>query len=134
MSTRSTDHATHAAHWDELAQQAQSDRRREPRLKLPFTIEVYGFDRAGHYFMEKTATLNVSAGGCMVELKHHPDSQAVLAIRRVARDGTRSAQHGPVLFVVCWIQKAGRRWTVGASKLQPGDMWGLSMPQEHKGN
>jgi PilZ domain len=134
MSTRSTDHAANVAHWDELTAEAHRDRRREPRLKLPYPIAVYGFDRAGHYFMEKTVTLNVSAGGCMVELKHHPESRAVVAIRRVSRDGTRSAGHSPVLFMVCWIEKTGRRWTVGASKLQAGDMWGLSMPPEHTGN
>ncbi|HMD30530.1 MAG TPA: PilZ domain-containing protein [Candidatus Acidoferrales bacterium] len=134
MSTRFTDNAAHTAHWDELTEEAHRDRRREPRLNLPYAIEVYGFDGSGHYFMERTVTLNVSSSGCMVELKHRPEQKSVLAILRVSRDGTRSAEHRPMLFQVCWTHKAGRRWTVGASKLQPDDMWGLTTPQEHIGN
>jgi hypothetical protein len=126
MSMRTTDYASHTAHWDELIEEAHRDRRREPRLKLLYPIEVYGFDHAERYFRERTETLNVSAGGCMVELKHQPEKQTVLAMLRVARDGSRSAEHRPVLFQVCWTQKLGRHWTVGASKLQADDMWGLS--------
>jgi hypothetical protein len=134
MTTRSPGNTAQSSHWEELTAEAQRDRRREPRLNLPYPVEVYGFDHGGQYFTERTQTRNVSAGGCMIDLKHRPDAQAVLAIRRVGRDGTRSAKHKPVLFVVCWTQKSGRHWTVGASKLQSGDMWGLSMPQEGVGN
>jgi len=134
MSTRPTHDGTPTMQWDELTDQAHHDRRREPRLKLPYPIEVYGFDNGGHYFRERTVTLNVSGSGCMIELKHQPDKQTVLAILRVSRDGTRSTEHRPVLFQVCWTEKARRQWIVGASKLQPGDMWGLSMPQDNAGN
>ena len=134
MSTRSTENQTEPARWDEMTAEAQRDRRREPRLKLPFPIEVYGFDRSGQYFSERTATLNVSTSGCMLDLKHQPEEQSVLAIRRIGRDGSRSPDHKPVLFLVCWTQVTSRRWTVGVSKLQSGDMWGLSMPQDEPGN
>lgn len=120
--------------WSEISQQAQRDRRREPRLKLPYPIEVYGFDHQGQYFMERTVTLNVSPCGCMLELKHQPDAQGVLAIRRVGRDGARLDGQKPVLFDVCWIQRAGRQWYVGTSKLQSCDLWGLSAPSEATGN
>ncbi|HVN08451.1 MAG TPA: PilZ domain-containing protein [Patescibacteria group bacterium] len=134
MDTGTTESQTQASPWDELTAEAQRDRRREPRLKLPYPIEVYGFDRAGHYFSERTVTLNVSPGGCMLDLKHHPEERGVLAIRRTARDGTRMAEHKPMLFLVCWTQRLGRRWAVGASKLQTGDFWGLSTPTEQPGN
>jgi hypothetical protein len=134
MSTHSRHTEAPAADWEELTAQAHHDRRREPRLKLPYAIEVYGFDLSGHYFMERTITLNVSGSGCMVELKHCPGKQTVVAIQRVGRDGKRSAEHQPVLFQVCWTEKTGKRWIIGASKLQAGDMWGLSMPQDHTGN
>jgi PilZ domain len=134
MSTRTTESQAQASEWEELTAQAQRDRRQEPRLKLPYPIEVYGFDRAGHYFSERTVTLNVSPSGCMLDIKHQPEEQGVLAIRRMARDGTRIAEHKPMLFLVCWTQRLGRRWAVGASKLQSGDFWGLSMSQEHAGN
>jgi hypothetical protein len=134
MTTRIEGSATSSTQWEELTAEAQRDRRREPRLKLPFQVEVYSFDRQGRYFTERTVTLNVSSGGCMLELKHQPEDEGVLAIRRVARDGTRSAEHKPVLFLVCWSHKMHRHWIVGVSKLQSGDMWGLSMPQEHTGN
>ena len=134
MSTRSTEPQEQTSTWDELTAEVRRDRRREPRLKLPYPIEVYGFDRAGHYFSERTVTLNVSPGGCMLDIKHQPEEQGVLAIRRTARDGTRTAEHKPMLFLVCWTQRLGRRWAVGASKLQSGDFWGLSMSQEHPGN
>ena len=134
MSTGATESQEQATSWDELTEEAQRDRRREPRLKLPYPVEVYGFDRAGHYFSERTVTLNVSPGGCMLDLKHQPEEQGVLAIRRTARDGTRMPEQKPMLFVVCWTQRLGRRWAVGVSKLQSGDFWGLSMSQEHSGN
>ncbi|HUJ40014.1 MAG TPA: PilZ domain-containing protein [Candidatus Acidoferrales bacterium] len=134
MSGQTTESAERASAWEELTAEAQRDRRREPRLKLPYPIEVYGFDRAGHYFSERTVTLNVSPGGCMLDIKHHPEEQGVLAIRRTARDGTRMPEHKPMLFLVCWTQRLGRRWAVGASKLQSGDFWGLSVSQENIGN
>lgn len=134
MTSQSTSNAPSSAEWEELTAETQRDRRREPRLKLPFPVEVYGFDRQGHYFTERTVTLNVSSGGCMLELKHCPDDEGVLAIRRVTRDGARTPDYKPVLFLVCWSHKMPRRCLVGASKLQSGDMWGLSMPQEHTGN
>jgi PilZ domain-containing protein len=134
MSTRSTENQTEPANWEEMTAEAQRDRRREPRLKLPYPVEVYGFDRAGQYFAERTATLNVSTSGCMLDVKHEPEEQSVVAIRRIGRDGSRMPGHKPMLFVVCWTQKLGRRWALGVSKLQAGDMWGLSMPQEHPGN
>jgi len=134
MSTHAKETATRPTHWDDLTAEAQRDRRREPRLKLPFPIEVYGFSVSGHYFQEKTATLNVSAGGCMIELKHEIEPLTVLAIRRVSRDGTRSEEHRPVLFEVCWVDRSGRRWTVGARKMQAGDLWGLSGSQNAAGN
>ena len=134
MNTRAPDNPAFNSPWEEFTAEAQKDRRREPRLNLPYAVEVYGFDHAGQYFTERTETRNVSAGGCMFDLKRRPEAQGVLAIRRVARDGSRPAEHKPVLFLVCWTQKAGRHWTIGASKLQSGDMWGLSMPQEHIGN
>ncbi len=134
MSTRTTESQAQASQWDELTAEAQRDRRREPRLKLPYPVEVYGFDRAGHYFSERTVTLNVSPGGCMLDIKHQPEEQGVLAIRRTARDGTRVAELKPMLFLVCWTQRLGRRWAVGASKIQSGDIWGLSMSAEHPGN
>ncbi len=134
MSTRSTESHAEATRWDELTEEAQRDRRREPRLKLPYSIEVYGFDHSGQYFSERTMTLNVSAGGCMLDMKHEPEEQGVLAVRRVGRDGSRTPEQKPVLFLVCWSQRTGRRWTVGASKLQGGDIWGLTMPQDHPGS
>ncbi len=134
MSTRSTENQSEVARWDEMTEEAQRDRRREPRLKLPYSVEVYGFDRSGQYFSERTMTLNVSAGGCMLDMKHEPEEQGVLALRRVGRDGARMPEHKPVLFLVCWTQRSGRRWTVGASKLQSSDIWGLTMHQEHPGN
>ena len=115
--------------WEEISAEARRDRRREPRLKLPFPIEVYAFDQNGQYFMERTVTLNVSPGGCMLELKHQPDEQGVLAIRRVGREGARLEGQKPVLFEVCWVQRAGRTCYVGAHKLQSCDVWGLSAPR-----
>ena len=120
--------------WSEISEQAQRDRRREPRLKLPYPIEVYGFDHHGQYFMERTVTLNVSPCGCMLELKHQPEEEAVLAIRRVGRDGAKLENQKPVLFEVCWLQRSRRHWYIGVCKLQSCDLWGLSTPNATAGN
>jgi PilZ domain-containing protein len=134
MTSRTTESTAPTSSWDELTAEAQRDRRREPRLNLPYPIEVYGFDRTGHYFSERTVTLNVSPGGCMLDIKHEPEQQGVLAIRRITRDGSRVSEHKPMLFLICWTQKLGRRWAVGVSKLQSGDIWGLSVAQQDPGN
>jgi hypothetical protein len=128
MTVLPTGDALPSTSWEEISAEAKRDRRREPRLKLPYPIEVYAFDHQGQYFMERTVTLNVSPCGCMLELKHKPEEQGVLAIRRVGRDGARLEGQKPVLFQVCWTHRSGRHWFVGASKLQSCDLWGLSTP------
>jgi hypothetical protein len=114
--------------WEELTAEVRRDRRREQRINLAYPIQVYGFDRNGRYFAEQTVTQNVSPGGCRFELKREPEIQGVLAIRLVTREGARSPEHKPVLFLVCWVERSGRRWAVGVSKLQATEVWGLAMP------
>ncbi|HUK52070.1 MAG TPA: PilZ domain-containing protein [Candidatus Binatia bacterium] len=114
--------------WEEISAQARRDRRSEPRLSLPYPVQVYGFDGHGQYFMERTTTLNVSPCGCMLELSRQPETHGVLAVRRVGRDGAQLEGQKPVLFEICWVQRSGRHWYVGAKKLQSCDLWGLSAP------
>jgi hypothetical protein len=121
---------TDSTKWEELTEEVRRDRRREKRVTLAYPIEIYGFDRHGHYFTERAVTQNVSPSGCRFELKQEPEAQGVLAIRVVRREGARTAVHKPVLFLICWVQRSGRRWLIGASKLQSDDMWGLFAPPE----
>jgi hypothetical protein len=129
-----TSNAASGTSWEEISAEAQRDRRCEQRLKLPYPIEVFGFDQQGQYFTERSMTLNVSPRGCMLELQHQPEEQGVLAIRRVGRDGSRLQGHKAVLFEIRWARRSGRHWYVGASKLQSCDMWGLSAPSPDPGN
>jgi hypothetical protein len=121
---------SNASKWDEMMEEAARDRRKEKRVGLNYPIEVFGFDRHGAYFAERTITQNVSPSGCRFEMKPEPDAQGVLAIRVVSREAGQTTAHKPMLFMVCWAQRAGRRWLVGASKLQTEDIWGLAAPRE----
>ncbi len=115
--------------WEELSQEASGDRRRERRLNLSYPIEIFGFDAANHYFTEHSVTENVSHGGCLFRLKTQVNPKTVLAIRVVSRETKQPQGYKPILFLVAWVKKEGNGWAVGASKLQPENLWQIAVPE-----
>lgn len=116
--------------WKELSEQANSDRRRERRINRASPIELYGFNSAGHYFTERSVTVNVSRSGCQFRLKNQLNERPVLAIRVSPPEGTRALPQRPALFLVSWVKQAGERWAVGASILQPENIWPIALPDD----
>lgn len=106
--------------------QAGFERRREVRADLKFPIEVCGFNRSSRFFSEKTATTDVSDGGCKLHLRTEVDKGSVLAIRVITRKFGLQVDVRPMLFQVNWICAAANGWDVGAAKLQPGKIWNVS--------
>jgi hypothetical protein len=127
-----TNPKTHASSpWAELSEEAQRDRRTERRVNLSFPIEIFGFDKSNHYFTERSVTINVSQGGCGFEIKTPVAARTVVAIRLVSRRGGQPFPHRPVLFVISWVKKMEKdRWAVGASKLQPENLWQIAIPEK----
>jgi len=102
------------------------ERRREPRAELKFPVEVCGFSRYSRFFSEKTATSDVSDGGCKLHLRTEVDKGSVIAIRVITRRFGLEVDTRPVLFQVNWVQPCPDGCNLGVSKLQPGKMWTVS--------
>jgi hypothetical protein len=120
--------------WKELSEEANTDRRREKRINLAFSIELFGFDSANHYFTERSVTVNVSKSGCQFRLKNQVNSGTVVAIRVMPPESTHSIPQKPVLFLISWVKQAGDKWAVGASLLQPENIWPIAVPDQPAAN
>src|ERR1700687_1550157 len=68
------------APWEPLSEDVNSDRRREKRKNLAFSVELFGFNIANDYFTERGVTVNVSPAGCQLRLKNQVDVKSVLAL------------------------------------------------------
>jgi PilZ domain len=110
-----------------------SERRREVRADLKFPVEVCGFSRTSRFFSEKTATSDVSDGGCKLHLRTEVEKGSVLAVRVITRRFGLEVDARPMLFQVNWIRAAANGWDVGIAKLQPGKIWNVSfeLPNEN---
>ncbi|MGA8221560.1 MAG: PilZ domain-containing protein [Candidatus Acidiferrales bacterium] len=115
--------------WEELKIETNRDRRQQPRTEARIPIEVCGFNRHGRFFSEKTATSDVSVGGCKFDLRTDVEKEAVIAIRVIKRRNGQELDSRPVLFQVNWFQAQPDGFTLGASKLQPGVSWSDELPR-----
>jgi hypothetical protein len=116
--------------WKELSEEASRDRRRERRINLAFPIELFGFDSANHYFTERSVTVNVSKSGCQFRLRTRVNERTVVAIRVTPPEGVKVIPPKPALFLISWVKRAGDKWAVGASTLQPENIWPIDVPEK----
>ena len=116
--------------WNELSAEANADRRREKRINLAFSIELFGFDSSNHYFTERSVTVNVSKSGCQFRLKHPIEARTVVAIRVTHPEGSKAIPRKPALFLISWVERAGDKWAVGAATLQPESIWPIEVPDK----
>ena len=116
--------------WKELSEEANADRRREKRINLTFSIELFGFNSANHYFTERSVTINVSKSGCQFRLKNQLNEKTVVAIRVAPPEGSQALPQKPVLFLISWVKQAGDKWAVGATTLQPENIWPIAVPEK----
>ena len=95
---------------------------RAERREIRIPIEACGFDRSGHFFTERTETLDVSESGCKFRLRAELACDAILAVRVLNDDrGARASR--PVLFRAVRAEQKAGAWSVGAAKLQQDDPW-----------
>ena len=121
-----------ATNWQQLSEEASKDRRRERRIHLAFPIEVSGFDINGRYFAERTATSDVSQGGCRFPLQTEVGRGTVVAIKLVSRESGAAQPGRPLLFQVAWVAQEEEGWTLGASNLQRENLWCVAFPPPEK--
>ena len=94
------------------------ERRRTPRIELPFPATVRGVDRHGERFELETLLDNLSATGLYLRLVRHVEPGTILFI--IVRLTARPAQWavGPGVAV---------RGSVLRADLRPGSAWGLAI-------
>lgn len=116
--------------WNELSEEANSDRRRERRINLGIPIELFGFDSANQYFTERSVTINISKSGCQFPLKTRVNEKTVVAIRVTLPARAKQVPQRPALFLISWVRRAGEKWAVGAANLQTENIWPIALPDE----
>lgn len=100
--------------------------RRDLRVQTTIFISVSGFDAAGHFFTEHTATTNVSQRGCCFRLRREIFYGSLLAIQTLECNsdaGSRTA-----LYQIAWMERLTKGATVGAARLHGEGNWYLSTP------
>jgi len=97
--------------------------QRPERLASQFAIDVCGFDRWGHFFIERSETCNVSVQGCKFHLRTEVEREAIVALRVIERYCRRGNDAAPVLFQVAHIERESNVWSLGAWKLRAEDLW-----------
>ncbi len=114
--------------WQELSAEVSRDRRKGKRLALVFPIVVSGLDSSWRFFTERTKTVDISETGCRFYLKARPKPGDVVAIRLVSPQDIRPNLEKQFLFEIAWVAPEGDAWVVGASKLQPENIWHMVFP------
>lgn len=92
------------------------DRSSKPAEDRELPIEISGFDAAGEFFRERTATLEVSPGGCRFFLRTAVETKSVIVIRSLHM-AERRMQMPSVLFQVVHTEPLELGSIVGASRL-----------------
>lgn len=115
----------------DAARAGGTDRRREPRVRLHFPIEVSGFDRHRRFFTERTLTLDVSNSGCRFSVHAQVENHSAIAVRVLFHRRGEETDIRPVLFEVVRVEPEGSGCTLAAVKLHPGQVWPVdSLAQE----
>ena len=109
--------------WIEHAPLSGLARQRPQRFALQFSIDVYGLDRWGRFFTERSETCNVSDAGCRFYLRTEVEREAVVAVRVINRNGHLGNASSPMLFQIAHIERDATGWTLGALKLRAEDAW-----------
>jgi hypothetical protein len=98
-------------------------------MALSFPIEVSGIDCASKPFCDRTVTNDVSDEGCRFELFRGLRCGDVITIRVVPRSRSEESNTKGLRFEVMWVETTSRGWSIGASKLQPENIWHMSFPK-----
>jgi hypothetical protein len=100
--------------------------RRDPRDPASIFIVVSGFDSAGHFFTEHTATINISDNGCCFRLNREVPFDSLLAIQTL--DQNSDAPSRPALYQIAWLERLTKGATIGAARLHGEANWYLALP------
>jgi len=100
--------------------------RRDPRDPDSIFIVVSGFDSAGHFFTEHTATINISDNGCCFRLNREVPVDSLLAVQTLDQDS--DAPSRPALYQIAWLERLTKGATVGAARLHGEANWYLALP------
>ena len=100
--------------------------RRNPRDETSIFIVVSGFDSAGHFFTEHTATTNISENGCCFRLRQDVAFEGLLAIQTI--DASSDAKSHPALYQVAWMERLVKGVQIGVARLHGESSWHLAQP------
>src|ERR1700733_6570560 len=105
------------------------ERRRTKRMGLRFCIQVTGTDAAGQPFCDRTVTTDVSEEGCRFELLRPVNRGDEIQIRRVPLDAEKPPDGKVLRFMIVRVDASEWGWSVGAEKMQPGNLWRMAFPK-----
>jgi hypothetical protein len=107
----------------DAAQAEMIERRREPRARVNFPIEISGFDSHKRLFTERTFTLEVTSSGCRFSVSAPVENHSAIAIRVLLHRGGVETDLRPMLFEVVGVEPGEFGYTLAAVKLQQGPVW-----------
>ncbi len=104
---------------------AQIERRRSERLIASFPVEVSGYDADHNFFVEKTATLEISRDGGRILLNRPVKVGKELHIRMRDPSTSPSVSEHLMVFRIIWVGSpdANGRRPVGAECLASTEFW-----------
>lgn len=108
--------------------QAPTDRGKDKRLSLNYSVEIKGFDRAGRLFAAHVRTEDISESGCRIQTPLHLEPGDVITIKLDVPSGRDLPEEMPQLFEIVWVTRDENSSTAGARKIQDGKLWKVSFP------
>jgi hypothetical protein len=115
-------------YFDEAANEPAFDRRKAKRLFLNYPVEISGVDQEGLPFVERTKTEDISETGCGLVTAIPFKSGDLVDIRLTSPPGTRLPEENALKFEIRWVKPTGTGWSIGARKIQDGEIWKVSFP------
>lgn len=102
--------------------------RREPRSPAELTFAVCGLTSRGRFFVELSATVNVSRSGCCLMLRTRPQTDSAFVLRAVPGGTSLPSGTSQLLFQLAWVRPTDGGWLIGAFALGETDLRRLAFP------
>lgn len=94
------------------------EQRMQDRLSADISVEITGFDHAGHLFSECTIVKDVTDIGCRFDTRAQLQCGDIVLVKPLEPREKISAPGQPQLFEVVWAGHHKAGCTVGARKFQ----------------
>jgi c-di-GMP-binding flagellar brake protein YcgR len=111
-----------------IKESTPTDRRREKRVNLTFSIAISTFPRNADLKNERTRTIDISERGCRFATHLPLERGNVVMIGLLGPDEKNTTQEKLGRFEVMWTTKQPNVRIVGARQTEGDSLWGVSFP------